>query len=334
MLKVDNIDFSYRKTPVLAQISFGLEQGKHLAVMGESGSGKSTLLKAIYGLIDLVQGEITWNKKKVLGPSFNLIPGHENMKYVSQNFDLMPYTTVTENIGQFLSVYEQDTHQSRIDELLEVIEMTDYAKTKVKNLSGGQQQRVALARALAQEPALLLLDEPFSNIDQFKKNELRHRLFPYLKEKQITVITATHDPNDVLSFSDLVLVLKAGQKIALDQTLKLYHSPKEKYVASLFGKVNELPVKLLKNYTELDTKILVYPHEFELSSDNGIKAIVTRNFFKGGRFLIESQLLIGGPIWFYSKTEIREGAQVFLNVSLELIGKRLKDKKMLDDRDL
>jgi len=324
MLDVTNISFSYRDEPVIANVSFTLNKGQHLAIMGESGSGKSTLLKAVFGLLHLEGGTIFWNKKQVLGPNYNLVPGESFMKYVSQDFDLMPFISVAENIGEHLSVFEQETHESRIQELLELIGMVPFANEEVKNLSGGQKQRVALARALAQEPEVLLLDEPFSNIDQFKKNELRYRVFPYLKEKGITILTATHDSNDVLSFADAILVLKEGKTEDYQATQYLFKKPKNKYVASLFGTVNELPVKELKEYAELDTAILVYPHEFEISNKSGLEVYVVNNHFKGYYYLIEAVSENGQTVFFSNKNALKVHTKVFLNVSLQLVNARLK----------
>lgn len=323
MLSIKNINFSYQTDKVLNQISFFLEKGSHLAIMGESGSGKSTLLKAIYGLLQLDSGEISWNQHKVLGPDYNLVPGEKYMKYVAQDFDLMPFTTVAENIAEHLSAFEMDSHSDRIQELLKVIEMEDYGKVKVKDLSGGQKQRVALARALAQEPEILLLDEPFSNIDQYKKNQLRHSLFPHLKEKGITILNATHDPEDVLSFATEILILKNGKMVANDSIEQLYHKPKEKYVASLFGQVNELPITLLKEYSEVDASILVYPHELEISKDSGFEVYVVNNHFKGGYYLVEAVAENEQTVLFRNLHAIKVHARVYLNVSLQLVNKRL-----------
>lgn len=154
---------------VLDNFNFNIKEGEHLCVMGESGCGKSTLLKAIYGLLDVNKGTIFWKDHQVLGPEFHLVPGMDFFKYVAQDFDLMPYISVSENIKKFLSRFYPEESEKRTQELLEVIEMTAFANTKVKNLSGGQKQRVAIARALAKEPELLLLDEPFGQIDNFKK---------------------------------------------------------------------------------------------------------------------------------------------------------------------
>ena len=323
MLNVDAISFYYQDKAVLRDISLRLNQGKHLAIMGESGSGKSTLLKAIYGLIELKKGSIRWKNFEVLGPSYNLVPGEKYMKYVAQDFDLMPFTTVSENIAEYLSAFEMDMHKARIDELLSVIEMQDYAAIKVKNLSGGQQQRVALARALAQEPEVLLFDEPFSSIDQFKKTELRYKLFPYLKEKGITVINATHDPNDVLAFADETIVIKDGIILAHEATYELYQNPKEKYIASLFDVVNQIPVSLLKEYSNSEKVILVYPHEFEISKDSGFEVFVVNSHFKGSHYLIEGVSNTGLSVFFTNRYALKANIQVFLNVSLQLINRRL-----------
>lgn len=332
MLEVENITFSYQEKTVLNQVSFSLEKGRHLAIMGESGSGKSTLLKALFGHLQLQQGSIRWNDRKLLGPNFNIIPGEHAMKYVSQNFDLMPFTTVSENVGKYLSVFEMEHHESRIAELLQTVGLEDFAPVKVKNLSGGQQQRVALARALAQEPEILLLDEPFSSIDQFKKNELRHRLFPYLKAKGITIITATHDPEDVLPFADEVLILREGDKYVHQDTLTLYRNPKNKYVASLFGQINELPIKLLKEYAEQDQPILVYPHEFEISKGSGVEVTVKRYFFKGSHYLMEGVAENGQSILFHNKKRLDPGVLVFLNIPLGMVNLRLqRDASTLSD---
>ena len=143
MLKVHKIQFSYQNAAILKSISFSLEKGKNLAIIGESGCGKSTLLKLIYGLHDLDAGQIFWNDIEVLGPKYHLIPGMPFMKYLAQDFDLMPFITVAENVGKYLSNFFPEDKQARISELLEIVEMTEYANVKAKFLSGGQMQRVA-----------------------------------------------------------------------------------------------------------------------------------------------------------------------------------------------
>ena len=210
MLKIENISFGYTSKEVLKNISFSANKGDYIGVIGESGCGKSTFLEIIYGLLHIEKGAVYWNDEKLLGPNFRLIPGEDFMKYLPQDFDLMPYITVEENIGKNISSLDPNKLQ-RTKELLEVVDMSDFLKTKVKNLSGGQKQRVAIAKVIAKEPEVLLLDEPFSHIDNFRKNKLRRDLFRYLKLKNILCIVATHDTTDALSFADEILVIKDGK---------------------------------------------------------------------------------------------------------------------------
>lgn len=308
MLKVQNISFGYHsKKRVLKDMSFNLKEGEHLCVMGESGSGKSTLLKAIYGLLDLTEGTILWKEQQVLGPAHHLVPGMDFFKYVPQDFDLMPYTSVEENIKKFLSRFYPEEAQLRTDELLEVIELTDFAKEKVKNLSGGQQQRVAIARALAKEPELILLDEPFSQIDNFKKNSLRRKLFKYLKEKNISCIVATHDGSDALSFADQMIVIKNNQIIANDHPKTLYIQKPEHYVAALFDDVNEV---VLHGKTEF-----FYPQEIQIIEQSEYKAVVSNSYFKGFFWIIE--VLFNNQKLFVKSENPKElGDVVYLDFSV------------------
>lgn len=289
MLEIKDISFTYIDKPVIENVSFTITKGQNIAVIGESGCGKSTLLKLLYGLYDLDKGEILHNKKPILGPKRNLIPGEDYIKYLAQDFDLMPYITVEENVGKFLSNVYMDKKQARVQELLEMVEMTEFAKVKAKYLSGGQQQRVALARVLAVEPEIILLDEPFSQIDTFRKNSLRRNLFRYLKERGITCIIATHDSTDALSFSDETIVMKNGHVIAKGSSKGLYENPPNKYAASLFGEVNELKLsQLIVLEAEEDEALLLYPHQLKVV-DNGImKAVVKQCYFKGSHYLIKA----------------------------------------------
>lgn len=288
MLEIKNISFTYIENPVIKNVSFEIAKGQNIAVIGESGCGKSTLLKLIYGLYDLDEGEITYNNKRILGPKQNLIPGEDYIKYLAQDFDLMPYISVEENVGKFLSNIYKDKKKARVQELLEMVEMTEFAKVKAKYLSGGQQQRVALARVLALEPEIILLDEPFSQIDSFRKNALRRNLFSYLKQKGITCIIATHDSTDALSFSDETIVVRNGNVIAKGNSKALYENPINKYVASLFGEVNELKLSQLIELDGDDEALLLYPHQLKVVDNGRMQVIVKQCYFKGSHYLIKA----------------------------------------------
>ena len=301
MLQVNNISFSYNKTPTLDKISFTAKPGEHLSIIGESGSGKSTLLKLLYGEYDLNKGNISWKNTAILGPKYNLVVGYDFMKYVTQEFDLMPFTSVEDNVGQFLSNFFLDKKQERITELLNVVELTSFAKTKVKTLSGGQKQRVALARAIAKQPEIILLDEPFSHIDNFKKQSLRRNLFKYLKQKNITCIVATHDKEDVLGYADTMLVLNHSNIIANHTPEHLYRNPKLPLVASFFGEFN-----ILNNE-------IIYASQLQVVKTSNLNVTVSQSYFKGNYFLIEGNTN-GNLLYFQHDSFIEHGKKVYLKV--------------------
>lgn len=315
MLEIKDITFAYTDKPVIENISYTIEKGQNIALIGESGCGKSTLLKLIYGLYDLGSGSITYNGKSVLGPKYNLIPGVDYIKYLAQDFDLMPYTTVEENVGKFLSNSFLPIKKLRIQELLEMVEMTEYAKVKAKDLSGGQQQRVALAKVLALEPEILLLDEPFSHIDNFRKNALRRNLFAYLKKKEITCIIATHDSTDALSFSDETIVIQNGKIVDKGDSKTIYENPFNKYVASLFGEVNELKLsQLIELEDDEDEVLLLRPHQLRVVDNAIMKAVVKQCYFKGSHYLVKAAFE-RRAIFFDHDTELELNQEVFLMLS-------------------
>ncbi len=311
MLQIKKISFTYIENPVVDNVSFEITKGQNIAVIGESGCGKSTLLKLLYGLYNLDNGEILYNDKPILGPKFNLIPGEDFIKYLAQDFDLMPYISVEENVGKFLSNIYKDQKKARVQELLEMVEMTEYAKVKAKYLSGGQQQRVALARVLALEPEILLLDEPFSQIDSFRKNSLRRNLFSYFKKKEITCIIATHDSNEALSFSDETIVLQNGSLIAKGNSKQLYENPPNFYVASLFGEVNELKRSSFSEVQDIDETLLLYPHQLKIAEEGKMKAIVKQCYFKGNHYLIKAAFE-GKAIFFEHNSELQFNQEVII----------------------
>ena len=313
MLTVNNLNFTISSRFALQNIDFSLSQGTHLAVIGESGCGKTTLLKLIYGLYDWDSGNITWNDTAVTGPKENLVPGMPFMKYLSQDFDLMPFTSVEENVHKFLSRLYPEESAARTKELLEVVEMTAFAKAHVKTLSGGQKQRVALAQTLAKEPEVLLLDEPFSHIDNFRKNKLRRKLFAYLKQQHITCIIATHDSTDVLSYMDETIVLREGKILAHKATQDLYHNPQTHYIASLFGEVNELPKSWFDANAKEEETLLLYPNQLVISEEKGVEVTVVRSYFKGEYYLTES-LFKSQKIFFQSSRLYNTDSLVFVQL--------------------
>ena len=214
MLVVNNISFGYyKKKIVLNNFNFTLKEGEHLCVMGESGCGKSTLLKAIYGLLNLNNGEIFWKKNEVLGPKSHLVPGMDFFKYVAQDFDLMPYISVSENIKKFLSRFYPDESEKRTQELLSDIEMTAFENTKVKNLSGGQKQRVAIARALINNPSIIMGDEPTGNLDSHNSDNVFNIFRRLSNEQGLSLLIVTHD-EDFAKKTDRIITMEDGRIIS------------------------------------------------------------------------------------------------------------------------
>lgn len=288
MLQVTIDSFGYADKEILKDIRFQLNAGDHLALLGESGCGKSTILHLVYGVLHLEHGSIHWEDTQLLGPTHALIPGENFMKLVAQEFNVMPFITVAENIATHLSRLDADKDALRVQELLNVVDLIPFENTLVKNLSGGQKQRVALAKALANEPKLLLLDEPFSNIDTFRKNTLRRNLFGYLKTHNITCITATHDSDEALSFADTILMLRNGKEEITGTPEAVFSKMNTPYQKGFFGEVTVLPSSLFSS--EATSKELVLlPHQLRLSKANtNLQVTVKKTYFRGSYYLIEA----------------------------------------------
>lgn len=282
LLEINNLHFSYSKEkPLFNNLNLRFEGGKIIALAGESGCGKSTLLSLIYGLLDWESGEIIFDGERLLGPKGNIVPGEAEMKFVAQNFDLMPYATVAENVGKFISNINLAKKKETVTELLEVVGLEEFANILPKYLSGGQQQRVAIARALSVLPKLLILDEPFSNLDFPRKIELREKLFRYVKQHHISLLISTHELQDIIPWLDQIVVLQAGRLIQNDNPEEIFINPYNSYVAKLFGEVN------IFNETEISefqlSKFSYNPKEIKIS-ENGFEAEVLESRFAGNHY--------------------------------------------------
>ena len=302
MLSISSVSFKYNKRAVLDSVSVVVNSGDCLAIVGESGSGKSTLLKLIFGQMDVDAGTISWRGQPILGPKNKLVVGHDFMKYVAQEFDLMPYTSVSENIGDFLSNFYPEEKKARVKELIEVVELVGFENTKVQFLSGGQKQRVALARAIAKRPEIILLDEPFSHIDNFKKQSLRRNLFKYLKTNNIACVLATHDKDDVLSFANQVMVLHNGSVLAIESPGYLYSNPAHPLVAAFFGEYSTIKGELY------------YAHQIALVDNSSLKAVVKDSLYRGDYYLIEATLN-GGDVCFKHRKALVENSIISLKLN-------------------
>ncbi len=297
LLNVRNLYFGYKPgTLLFRNINLSVEKGKIIALAGESGCGKSTLLNIIYGLFDWQSGEIYLEDERLFGPKGNIVPGELGMKLVSQNYDLMPYLTVAENIGKFISNTNLSEKKQKIQELLQVVGLEDYTHVLPKNLSGGQQQRVAIARALSVMPKLLLLDEP----------ELRERLFNYAKEHELSVMISTHEIQEILPWTDQIIVLQEGRLIQNDNAEETFRNPYNAYVAKLLGEVNTISeeeksaLNVSKNY--------FFPHQIKIT-ENGLDAQIVESRFAGNHYW--NKILVHNiPLVMYSENKLEGNIKI------------------------
>lgn len=282
LLEINNLFFSHNPDkPLFQNLNLRFEENRIIALAGESGCGKSTLLNLIYGLLDWESGEIIFNGTRLLGPKGNLVPGEAEMKSVAQSFDLMPYATVAENVGKFISNINLSKKKEIVMELLDVVGLQEFANVLPKYLSGGQQQRVAIARALSVLPKLLILDEPFSNLDFPRKIELRERLFRYVKQHQISLIISTHELQDIMPWLDQIVILQDGRLIQNDSPEETYRRPYNSYVAKLFGEVNIFSETEAADFQL--PKFSYYPKEIKIT-ENGLEAEVLESRFAGNYY--------------------------------------------------
>ncbi|MCA5006030.1 ABC transporter ATP-binding protein [Sphingobacterium sp. WQ 366] len=220
-------------------VSFDIDQKKITAIIGESGSGKSTLLKLIYGLLEPHSGEVRYKGWLVPTRKDKLIPGHDAMKMVSQGFDdLNLYAKVWDNVASQLPNTNLEYKKTRTEETLKKLRIDHLAQQRVADLSGGERQRVAIARALINDPEVLLMDEPFNQVDAAFRDGLQHDIKQIVLETGLTVILVSHDPAEVLAMADALIVMRNGKIVDAGNPKDLYYNPKHPYTALLLAKSN------------------------------------------------------------------------------------------------
>lgn len=239
LLEVKNIKKTFNKEKVVAlnNVSFSLSKGKILAVVGESGSGKTTLIRLVTGLETLDFGTISIKDQIVSSATIFIKPQLRNVGMVFQDYALFPHFNVFDNVGYGISKLSAKVKKDRIKEVLSLVGLSNKENSYPHQLSGGQQQRVALARALAPSPELLILDEPFSNLDVVLRNQLRKDILIILKQTNTTAIFVTHDIKDALEVSDQIIVLKNGVALQQGTTKEVCQNPKDGYVKLLFENI-------------------------------------------------------------------------------------------------
>ncbi|MEM8927692.1 MAG: ABC transporter ATP-binding protein [Bacteroidota bacterium] len=256
--------FAPKEGNVMDGIDLQVEKGSVVSILGESGSGKSTLARLIAGLEVPDSGELVLDGTLVANASRFVPPQKRKVGMVFQDYALFPHMTVLENVGYGIS--PQSNKEDRMREVLHLVGLQDLGHRYPHQLSGGQQQRIALARALAPEPKVLLLDEPFSNLDASLKRHLRSELFQIIRKSKVTALFLTHDTQDAMAVSDRIIVLQNGQVIQEGTAKELYENPTNLYIAALFGPIVELHSDDLAHFgfkADADKVFAIRQHAFK-----------------------------------------------------------------------
>lgn len=277
------------------------------------------MVKCVYGLEDITEGEIIFNKQKVLGPSYNLIPGYPDMKLVSQDYYVLDNHSVEENIKDMLIGYTDDYKEKRNRKILKLLELESIKHLKAKNLSSGQKQRVAIARALTAFPKLLLLDEPFSNLDKILKDKLFDFIIHEAQKKHCGVILITHQAEEALKYADRIALVISGKIAQIGSKEQVYYKPKNLKIAKTLGDYNVIDhLDFEKNSAYFKTKkrALLRPNQFSDSSKKEADICVTiiNCFFNGKCYELFVQTKSGNEIIIYSHHPKTKEEELFLQI--------------------
>ena len=301
-LEVKNLVKSYGSNPVIKNLTFSIEKGQLISFVGESGSGKSTFLKCLSGLENINSGKVILNNKIINDKHLFVKPQRRKIGYVFQDYPLFPHLNIKENICFNL----EKRYFKNFEDIVKLTNLKQLLERYPHEISGGEQQRVSIARSIIREPDLLLLDEPFSNLDANIKYSIRDEICKIIKKTNTTTILVTHDINDALNISDKILIFKAGIVQQYSDPEKMYCEPANCYCAEVLGEINKFPK---------DDKIYyIRPENLKVVDSSSNSIIIEKCFFQG-----KSYKLLGkyeNNIWsLYSKTPLKINSEVFFEYS-------------------
>jgi iron(III) transport system ATP-binding protein len=309
LLEIDRVSHRYDDNVVVHDVSFALDRGTIGCLLGPSGCGKTTLLRGIAGFEPVCAGEIRINGAAVSKPGYSLPPERRRIGMVFQDYALFPHLTCGRNIAFGLRHLARAERRRRVDEMLDMVGLTETAKLYPAELSGGQQQRVALARALAPSPELLLLDEPFSNLDVDLRERLCTEVRDILKRNNATAVIVTHDQHEAFAIADEIGIIAQGVLQQWSTPYDLYHEPTNRFVADFIGQGTLLPGQVLSpirlevelgvldGVFDYDTgtavDVLLRPDDIVHDDDSPRVARVVAKAFRGAQFLYTLRLPSG-----------------------------------------
>lgn len=308
LLSVENLSVAYTDKSIIKNCNFQLKSNEIIVVLGASGDGKTTLLKAIAGLLPFETGVVKFKDVAILDASNKLVPGHERIKLVNQDFALDEFHTVEENLRLRLLPYDTDYQQMRIKSLLRLTKLTPYRHVKATALSGGQQQRLAIARALADEPELVLLDEPFNQLDFQTKNLIATHVKAYLKKNKIGAIMVTHNGVEAMEWADKIIYFEAGEIQRIDSPTDFYNSPRTVKEARFFGTINKVKIRNKLYYFRPSDFSLKKDKHYTVKLDLVFKSLTQMGWYGMYTFKAGKQKVV-----LYAKDDISTLSKIFFH---------------------
>ncbi|MFM7122111.1 MAG: ABC transporter ATP-binding protein [Fluviibacter sp.] len=335
-LNLDAVVLGYGGKSVVSELSFALAPGEIGCLLGGSGCGKTTVLRAIAGFEPLQGGRIALNGHWVADANWQLAPERRQIGMVFQDYALFPHMTVANNVGFGLREWNSVDKGRRIDEMLELVGLSDAGKRYPHQLSGGQQQRVALARALAPGPTVLLMDEPFSNLDVELRERLSIDVHNILKETGTTGLLVTHNQQEAFAMADRVGVMVDGQLQQWASPYALYHEPATRHIATFVGDGVFLPARVsgqncvsfelgelcriqpLDVALDSDVDVLIRPDDIQHDDRSPVRAKVLERVFRGAAFLYTLELPSGDRVLSLVPSHHNHAVGEMIGIQLEI----------------
>jgi ABC-type Fe3+/spermidine/putrescine transport system ATPase subunit len=313
-LEVKQLSLNWHNTNAVQEISFSVPAHQRLAIAGETGSGKSSLLQMMGGLLQPTGGETIFDGERVKGPDEQLLPGHKGIAYLSQHFELRHHYKVHELLS-----YANQWNEKESQRLYALCRIENFLHRRSEDLSGGEKQRVALAKLLTTKPRLLLLDEPFSNLDRTHKQIMQEVLADMEKELGISCLMASHETDDLLGWASRVIIMRDGKLVQDADPETLYHRPANAYCAALTGEYDLLDPEWFGLNTHAGQKLFCRPAYWQITFKGAsqLEGKVIKRIFLGAYDLL-TVLVRNIPVQVMAPTgKVAEGDAVFITRSLE-----------------
>ncbi len=331
-LELHDVSHAYDKVKAVDRVSIHVNEGEVVCLLGPSGCGKSTVLRLAAGLETLQQGRISMRGATMAGGVAHqtVPPEHRGVGLVFQDFALFPHLSVARNVGFGLTELAAEAREKRIADVLDQVDMSDYAQAFPHTLSGGQQQRIALARALAPHPSVLLLDEPFSGLDARLREQIRDETLHVLKRSKAATMMVTHDPEEAMFMADRIYLMQSGRVVQSGSPDVLYHRPVTPFVARFFSNTNELMGRVcggavMTPFGNLpapgisegeEAQILVRPESLQWVLPGNLSQFTASGQVEQVRFLGGSKLLV---------VRLESGSGLEVSVQVRHVGRRLPE---------